>query len=173
MGGRHAAAAEAPSEARDDGLVKGLAPRIHAAAGISETDKRKLIGRIAKLVGVAYAVIMKDLRGFSSVQADSEKNHLIAAREVVKAIGAENLISQAAFIWRWQARGVWQAVDDREIKQTVHEVAGSVALTRSICDSILDLVKTETYLPNHGFDGRLLAINRRLESFTGLVRSGN
>ncbi|MBF0437352.1 MAG: hypothetical protein HQL77_18580 [Magnetococcales bacterium] len=45
-----------------------------------------------------------------------------------------------------QKKGVWRILDDRELKQTIHLVCSDdLDLTKSIVDSICDLVKTETY----------------------------
>lgn len=144
---------------RADQLTGEVAHRIYQSELISEVDKRKLLGKIAKLAGATYGSLIADLRGFEKVSASATFNHLEAAREVVKSIGADNIIGQPSFLWRWQSRGVWTRIDDREIKRAIHDVSGTNELTGAICASILDLFKTEVFKPDHQFDVDARAIN--------------
>jgi putative DNA primase/helicase len=143
----------------DDRLLRVVAPQVYQSSEITEVDRRKLLGTIAKLAGATYGALKADLGAYDEVKADKDLRHLQAAREVVKAFGDENVITQSAFIWTWRRQGVWKRIDDREVKSKIHEIAGSNELTKGIADSVLDLFKTETFLPDHAFDQDTSAIN--------------
>ncbi|MBW2109394.1 MAG: hypothetical protein JRI36_12135 [Deltaproteobacteria bacterium] len=62
-------------------------------------------------------------------------------------------------MWRWNGQGVWKKIDDREVKQAIHNGMRSAEVSKAAVDSILDLFKTETFKANHQFDKNLEAIN--------------
>jgi len=141
--------------------LTGPIARDVAESGLPETSILSLRKFIAKKAKVSVASLEKDAKkeDFHLVRADKDFLHLDAAREVVSVFGEGNLIDTPQGTWRWNGCGVWKIIDNREIKQKIHKVADSKELTRSIVDSILDLVKTEVFRPNHEFDPHHRAIN--------------
>lgn len=137
---------------RADQLTNDVARKVHASSLISEVDKAKMLGKIAKLAHATLKALRADLEGYESIRADRDNHHLQAAWEVVNWIGPENLVGQASFLWSWQSSGVWEKCDDRKIKKLIHQVAESSELTKTVCDSILDLIKTEVFRPDIVFD---------------------
>jgi P4 family phage/plasmid primase-like protien len=97
-------------------------------------------------------------------------DHIEVARDVRATIGVENLLFHAQSFWRWRERGVWARVDDRELQQAVHGVLDSrgpaAKFSRSTVDSVLDLLRTECYRPEHRFNLLGDAIN----TSAGLLR---
>lgn len=86
-------------------------------------------------------------------------SHLEAARKVLSRFGDGNMIHDGVFTRAWAESGVWRLVDDREIKQVIHEIAGADGLTKHTVASILDMTKTEAFLKDHKFDVDRAAIN--------------
>ncbi len=141
---------EAASE-REDLMVK-LPAAITAAKDLNEVMRKELRKLLANKSGLSLAAIETDAKRFNRVHAQQDKDHLPAAREVVKTFGEENLICVHQVFWQWQDEQIWREIDDRVVKQRIHKVSASRTLTANIVNSILDLVKTELSRPNHRFN---------------------
>jgi len=72
------------------------------------------------------------------------------ATKIIEKIGAENILFFQEFFWLWKRTGVWQRVEDRELKQIVVNELREVK--RGDAESIVDHIKTLTYWPQHKFD---------------------
>lgn len=72
------------------------------------------------------------------------------ANRIIARIGAENIIFFQEFFWLWKKTGVWQRVEDRELKGIIINELGEVK--RGEAESIVDHIKTLTYWPSHKFD---------------------
>jgi putative DNA primase/helicase len=74
-------------------------------------------------------------------------------RAVRDQIGTDNLLFHNATFWRWRDRGVWARIEDREVQQEIHRLLDARAFLtkfkRSTVDSVLDLLRTECYRPEH------------------------
>jgi len=77
----------------------------------------------------------------------------------VAEYGAENILNTEVFIWKWNGKGLWQKIDDREIKRSIHKTMNRADISKGVVESILDLTKTEIYRANHQFDVDTTAIN--------------
>ena len=78
--------------------------------------------------------------------------HIDIARAVRRAIGADNVLHMQGAFWVWRERGVWARAEDREIQQAIHAVLDerrSEQFKRSTVDSVLDLLRTECFRPEH------------------------
>ena len=127
---------------------------------LKESERDSLRKLIAKKAGVSLASIKADAISFDGVASEVTKlNHLKAARDVITSHGEGDLIGSAGFLWGWSCDGVWKIVDDREIKQSIHAVTSKASLTSTVVGSVLDLIKTEAYIPNHQFDRNSDTIN--------------
>jgi len=133
-------------------LVTRVAAEIAACSEMSASMVKMLFKKIVTRTGTSLASLEKDANLFNNMQASKDNNHLVAAKEVVKSFGDGNIIACISGIWQWHHSGVWKFLNDREIKTRIHSVAGSCELTSSIVNSILDLVKTETFIPDHQFN---------------------
>jgi putative DNA primase/helicase len=93
-------------------------------------------------------------------QKDSS-DHIAIARAVRAAIGSEDVLFHQHAFWRFRDRGVWARVEDREIQLAIHtELDGrSEKFGRSTVDSVMDLLRTECYRPEHQFNAGAELIN--------------
>jgi putative DNA primase/helicase len=92
----------------------------------------------------------------------SDAEHIDIARAVRTAIGAENVIFHASMFWLWRPRGVFARVEDREVQLAIHKELdsdGSVKFGRSTVDSVMDLLRTECFRPEHRFNAEAEVIN--------------
>ena len=101
---------------------------------------------------------------------DDGPMHLNLARTVINnRFGIENILHSSGHFWTWNNSGVWRKVDDREIKQAIHQEAGGYKkLTRNVVASILDMIGTEAYKPRHEFDifrGSINCLNGEREHY--------
>jgi putative DNA primase/helicase len=89
----------------------------------------------------------------SNAQKDAA-DHIAIARAVREAIGSEDVIFHQHAFYCFRERGVWAKVDDREIQSAIHDVLGrnDVKFGRSMVDSVMDLLRTECYRPEHAFN---------------------
>ncbi len=135
-----------------DKLTGEVAKQVTFSSAIDESARLSLRKFIAKKAHVSVASLKEDARLYQHINASRDEDHLYAAREVIKSYGAGNILEWRSQIWAWDGRGVWRAMQDRTVKQKVHDVAGGQELTASVVNSIYDLVKTEAHLPGHRFN---------------------
>jgi putative DNA primase/helicase len=102
-------------------------------------------------------------------RADTSTEHIAIARAVRARIGNEDLMFHAQTFWRWRHRGVWVRIEDREIQVEIHAVLdeGSYrsSFGRATVDSVMDLLRTEAYKPEHAFN----ACNDVINTTSGTV----
>ena len=139
--------------------LTGRIAKLVCACNLKETERHSLRKFIAKKAKVSVASLKEDAELYNHVAADKDSDHLKAARETIKAYGTGNLIESTTSLWRWRGDGVWRQMDDREVKQKIHDVADNDELTSSVVNSVLDLVKTEAHRPGHRFDLECADIN--------------
>lgn len=133
-------------------LVVDLAAEIAACKILSAATIKLLRKKISKKTGCSLSALELDGVVHENVHASKDMDHLKAAQEIVNTFGLGNIITCDSGSWQWGSRGIWTRLTDREIKMRVHSVAGSSELTSGIVGSIVDLVKTETFVPNHRFN---------------------
>ena len=95
--------------------------------------------------------VMSSKRGFQ-MKKDPKINHLETAKDIIQQLNIENVIQTQGILWNWDEGGVWRKMDDREIKQIIHQFTANKKITASLVNSILDLVKTEVHINKHQFD---------------------
>lgn len=86
-------------------------------------------------------------------------DHLATARAVIDAIGEENIFFSLGSLWHWTGDGVWHQIDDRVIKQVIHQLTAEEQLTTPIVSSVVDMVKTEAARNDVPFDNNPKVIN--------------
>ncbi|MCB1943976.1 MAG: primase C-terminal domain-containing protein [Candidatus Accumulibacter sp.] len=141
-----------------DELTGPLAELV-STCDLKETERLSLRKYIAKKAHVSVASLKEDAKPYEHVAATRDMDHLKAAREVIKSFGAGNLLDASGYLWRWRGDGVWRRINDREIKQKIHDVTANNELTTAVVNSVLDMVKTEAHQPSHRFDENPQTIN--------------
>lgn len=124
-----------------------------------KSDQELLIKKIAAKTKVSVQSLKADGVKFRSINASNQQLHLNAAKEVIKLFGKDDLIFAQGITWYWSEKGIWEQVDDRQLKQKIHKVAGSNKLTSSVISSILDILKTEINRDGVVFDQPRDSIN--------------
>lgn len=139
------------ASSREDLMLK-IPAAITAAKGLNEVMRKELRKLLSSKSGISVMALEADAKAFNRVHANKDNDHLPAAREVVKTFGEENLICVNQVFWQWQDDRIWCEIDDRVVKQRIHQVSASRTLTANVVNSILDLVKTELNRPKHRFN---------------------
>lgn len=119
----------------------------------------------ARLNTIQELNIYKELKGKSFIKSKKDFQNAVndyrnkksdkithpkIAEAVIERIGRDNLIYCQSFFWQWEG-GIWKRVDDQVIRQTIHTICHqklSSEFSKSIIDSVFDLVKTELFQPN-------------------------
>ncbi len=139
------------ASSRED-LMVTIPAAITAAKDLNEVMRKELRKLLSSKSGISVMALEADAKTLNRVHANKDNDHLPAAREVVKTFGADNLICVNQVFWQWQDDRIWCEIDDRVVKQRIHQVSASRTLTANIVNSILDLVKTELNRPKHRFN---------------------
>jgi putative DNA primase/helicase len=105
----------------------------------------------------AAKVTLGTIRAQLSQERDAipEPDHLDLARLTLDEIGRDNVICTDAFVWRWQARGVWTQQDDRAIKQAVQgrlDDEPMIDVTANLVNGVTDVFKSEIFILEHEFN---------------------
>ena len=95
----------------------------------------------------------------TSMESNSSDPQIDVSRKVIDSFGKENLIHVDSFTWKWSGKGLWQKIDDLEIKQAIHKVMGRKKITKNNVNSVLDLITTEIYRPDHRFNVNQESLN--------------
>lgn len=116
-----------------------------------------------KKAGVGIGRLDKAIEERCSEQGDTSQkpDHLDLALDAISHIGADNLLATAAHVWMWRETGVWRSVDDRELKKEVQRTLeqDGHAVTRGLVDAVSDVLKTEVYASEHGWNPDSDAVN--------------
>ena len=138
--------------ADDIGEMEAL---VDEAASLPPLRKDALFRAIKGATGVPLGPIRQQQAHFSP----DEPDHLDLARGALAEIGSENIIFAEGSVWRWQEKGVWQAQDDRAIKQAVQQTLGVLAetsaeleVTASLVNGVTDVLFNIIYKVGHGFN---------------------
>lgn len=130
-----------------------------ATSDLREAERDMLLKAISKKTKASMVSLRSDAKSFQNAISDGEMDHITATQEVIKHLGEGNMLHVSGENYIWRGDGVWRKSDDREVKQAVHVVAASRKLNASAICSILDMVKTELYMPDHKFDLKSTSIN--------------
>ncbi len=142
----------------DKGDYKRAQKLLSGIGDLDDFQKEWLMKAIKKSSGFTLGTQRKSTKENNSIQ---EPDHLMLAQEVVVGFGKENLLSTIANVWCWKNIGVWQLLNDRAIKQLIQKVLEPQGhyITSSLINSIVDVLKTEIYAFEHGWDKDKDAIN--------------
>ncbi len=127
--------------------LQNIAMLVHDSNEMSEVAKHRCLKKIAKLTDATLALVKSDCNGISP------KNQLSLARDVIKSFGEGNLLYTNTSFYRYDDKPYhWQITDDRKIKQAIQEIMNQDEISKQRIDSILYIIKSEIYKPNHQFD---------------------
>jgi len=125
-------------------------------SGLPATYILMLRKSLAKKAGVTVKALEQDAgeRKHEGGSSDNSKlNHLKIAEQVINRYGIENIIYFGGLIYLWRKKGVWQKVDDQEVKKKIHNIIGdNENINQGVINSILSMLQTKAFLPNHRFD---------------------
>lgn len=97
---------------------------------------------------------LMSVRSISPPKQKSKKSgqgDIVDATAAIQRIGRDKIMFWNDSLYCYRQFGVWQRVQDREIRQGVQSILGNRA-SKSRVDSVLDLLKTEIYQPHHQFN---------------------
>jgi putative DNA primase/helicase len=121
-----------------------------------------LRGKLKK-AGIGITMLDEALQSHAQESGESgtDPDHLDYARDVVSVIGSENILSTDSHVWKWDSKGVWKALSDRAIKRDVQNILAEnvEGITRSMVDSVADVLKTEVYAIEHEWNKDTAAVN--------------
>ena len=118
----------------------------------SAIQRRKVFENIKCQTKLPLATLKEALKKSSS--DDEEPDQLTLARKVVDNLGRENVIAASAFVWGWNDCGVWKKLEERTIRQFVHDTVPPLVdmVSKNLIEGVSDLFKTEVFKPEHEFD---------------------
>ena len=124
----------------------------------TEASKYYLYKKIAKKAGISVSVLLEEKKETDNSDTGSQ---IDIVEEIIKEHGRENILYAMGFVWMWWRSGVWKQLDDREVKKWIQDKlkASDIDFDKNFIASLLDLFKTETFLPNHRFNVNRDTIN--------------
>jgi P4 family phage/plasmid primase-like protien len=135
------------NDTEDADTLTGRLADLITVSTMRGAQKQTLRKKIARKAGTTVPALVADAK----VMAEAEDNHMSTAGAAIAAIGESNLLHAQSTFWKWSGK-VWEPVHDRQVKKTIHAVAGETELTANVVGSVLDLIKTEVYRPEVEFD---------------------
>lgn len=120
------------------------------AAALSTIEERRCHEAIKQKTGIPLGA----LKAAGKTQHTEEgPDHRDIALSLISAVGANNLIADAAFLWRYRGDGVWKPTEARGEKSLVqgHTAAAfpDVPITSGVITSVAELTKNEQYRLGH------------------------
>lgn len=117
---------------------------------LSVIERRKVFNAIKRTTKTPLGVMESVLK---ESKEDDNDDHLMLARKVINEIGKDNVIGALAHVWQWDQLGVWRKCEERTVRSWSQDtLADKEEVTKSLIDSVTDLIKTEVWQPNHQFD---------------------
>lgn len=141
------------ARAVEPGKIEDMEAIISECAGLNPMRADAVFRAIKEATKVPLGTIRAQL--LQVRDAIPEPDHLDLARMTMDAIGRENVICTGAFVWRWQARGVWTQQDDRAVKQAVLARLDDEAIidvTANLVNGVTDVLKSDIFRPDHEFN---------------------
>lgn len=126
----------------------------------NNAHKEKLIGLLSEASGVSVKALRSDMKELER-SIGTKLQEIDIARLVIRSFGDKNIITTSrGLTWLWTDQGVWKTADDQFIKQRIHQVAEDrIKLVSGVINSILQIIKTETFVAEHRFNSDTAAIN--------------
>jgi len=123
---------------------------VRQTARLSEIQRRRVQEALKKATKLPLSTFSNVLKQGK----DGGGDHLHLARLLVEKVGAENVINAQSFTWLWDDSGVWRKMDERAIRQLIHQCIPSEVdtVTKPLVDGVADLFKTEIFQPDLQFN---------------------
>lgn len=127
-----------------------------AGANLTKAIRHRLLKMIAKKVGCTVNDLLVDCKKYLDSPEDQQLEY---ARTIISRIGADNIITDKLGVRSWNNSGIWRRTEDRELKKKAHDVIADNKVSKSVVDSVIDLIKTETFKPDHVWDQKTTGVN--------------
>jgi len=111
-------------------------------ATLSRLEARRVYETLKRSTGIPVS----DLKAATAdiLGKEDKETQINLARLAIAQYGAGNLLHINGF-WAWRECGVWQSLDDHDIRQKIHQVTSEDEVTGHKVDSVLKLTRTECY----------------------------
>ena len=137
-----------------DELLTVVADALNKASA-NESQKHRLRKMLAKKAGTTVAALQAD----AAADQELPPTQLELAQRAIAEFGDGNLIHAPVGFYAWQGTGVWLPVADHPVRQRIHRVCPDDELSGGRVDSVLKLVKTETFIADTQFGKPFDGIN--------------
>ncbi|WP_126156142.1 phage/plasmid primase, P4 family [Paracoccus haematequi] len=152
---------------------KALVPSI---VHLSEPEQEVVLRIIADKTGTTLGVWKRTLKDVkqAELQTSTDKDHSIMAERILIEIGHENLTRVGKDYWKYNGAGLWQKVDDAQIRKVAQHVlkAGGNAVTQakttSIAGVLADMIHVDNHVFNAGPKGTVNCLNGELSCTGGM-----
>jgi putative DNA primase/helicase len=126
---------------------------IEAAKGGDPLEQEAVFRQIKDRTGYGMAAIRAMA---NQAEEDLDPDHLDMARDVIAAVGGDNLIETQGQLWQYNGSGVWEPREERGIRQLVQthvdEHFPGVKKTQNLITSVVDVLRNQLYRPHHDWD---------------------
>lgn len=129
--------------------------RDFSAQSPSIVEEAQVLKRLKESTHLPLPVLRKQLIAFKGNVAEADDiDQLDLGREILAFFGADNFVHVGSVTYRWNVEGIWRVAHDREIKNEVQTYAKERGLdvTASLVNSVLDLMKSEVFVPESPFE---------------------
>lgn len=133
---------------------------------VSNIQRQKLMEEIKEKTGVPLLELKSFIAGHKKTTVPDQ---LQLAQIVITNVGKENILTSVSNVWLWSQSGVWKTISDRELKKITQDAlkAQDVSVSRSLVDGVVDILKSETFKPEHSWNALSNIINtQNVELFT-------
>lgn len=168
----------------DDTASRSMDDLLNDAARLAQDDAAgiaALAGEAGKLAPVECDVVLRAIHtatgvGLTPLRAqakeakrETEPDHLALAMGALESIGSDNVIYAEQFFWRWSDRGVWDRVNDTDIKQAVQAsiAAAGFAVSDARVTGTTNVLRNHLYRAGHEFNLRAPDTKHSVNTLSG------
>ena len=135
--------------------IDGIGPLASEAYCLPPAQRELVLKAIKRSTGVSIAALREEgAAERDASQPRAQPDHLDLARSVIDKIGAENVICDAAGLWQWREKGVWELQEELLIKQSVQRVleeAGESVFASKV-SGVTQTIKGHAFVRDHNFN---------------------
>jgi putative DNA primase/helicase len=137
-------------ELRKESSPEEIAEIVQHMAACNALQREVLQKEIKQRTGMTLQSQKSYLREQQEAEATPDPDHQDIANEIIAQLDANNLLATQALLWRWfEIKGVWEAMEERAIKQTVQFGIREHGhgITSSVVNAVTEVLKTTVYTP--------------------------
>jgi putative DNA primase/helicase len=125
---------------------------VQGTRNFSPIQRRRIFDCVKRQTKLPLTTLQQALK--ESSPEDEGLDQLMLAKKVVDNLGRENVIAASSFVWGWNDCGVWKKLEERTIRQFVHDTVPPLVdvVNKTLIEGVSDLFKTEIFKPEHEFD---------------------